>query len=107
MENEPVASVGSDPLRAVADAMDAAVQGASEGGRRALAAANEVMPAAGRFASDAVYKTCYSVAFCAVFPAVLLARLIPRDNAAVRGLIDGASAAIGCVDQVKPRSLSS
>jgi hypothetical protein len=107
MQDESVASLASDPLRAVADAMDAAVQAAKEGGDRAVATAAEVIPAVGQFASQAVYKTCYSLSFCAVFPAVLIARSIPRDNAIVHGLVDGAHAAVDLVDQVKSRSVSS
>jgi len=106
MHDESVASPTSDPLRAVADAMDAAVRAAKEGGDRALAAATDAVPAVGQFASQAVYKTCYSVSFCAVLPMVLIARLIPRDNAAVHGLIDGAHAAIDFADQMKSRPVS-
>jgi hypothetical protein len=107
MQDESVASVASDPLRAIADAMDAAVQAAKEGGDRALATATDLVPAAGQFLSQAVYKTCYLVSFCAVFPTLLIARSIPRNNAAARGLIDGAQAAIDLVDQTKSRSVSS
>jgi hypothetical protein len=107
MQNESVASVASDPLRAVADAMDAAVQAAKEGGDRALSTAADVMPAVGQFVSQAVYKTCYSLSYCAVFPTMLIARSIPRENAAVHGLIDGAHAAIDFVDQMKSKAASS
>jgi hypothetical protein len=37
----------------------------------------------------------------------LLSRSIPRDNPAVRGLIDGASAAVRKVDEIKCASLGS
>jgi hypothetical protein len=40
-----------------------------------------------------------------VFPAMLLASAIPRNNEAVRGLIDGAQAAILKVDQIRGRSI--
>jgi hypothetical protein len=105
MQDESVASVSSDPLRAVADAMDAAVHAAKEGGDRALTAATDAVPAAAQFVSQAVYKTCYSVSFCAVLPVVLIAGFIPRENAAVRGLIDGVHAAIDFADKMKSRSL--
>jgi hypothetical protein len=87
--------------------MDAAVQAAKVGGDRALAAATEAAPAASQFVSQAVYKTCYSVAFGAVLPVVLIARLVPHNNALVHGLIDGAHAAVDFADQVKSRSVSS
>ena len=52
-----------------------------------------------------MYSTCYSFSYGLVFPAMLLARTIPRDNEAVRGLIDGAQAAIQKVDQVRGTSI--
>jgi hypothetical protein len=107
MQNESAASVSSDPLRAIADAMDAAVQAAKAGGDRALAAATDAAPAASQFVSQAVYKTCYSISFGAVLPVVLLARFVPRNNALVDGLIDGTHAAIDFADQIKSRSVSS
>ena len=106
MQNESLASLASDPLRAVADAMDAAVQAAKQSGDRALYSAGDVVPAVGQFVSQAVYKTCYSLSYCAVFPAVLAARSIPHENAVVHGLIDGACAAIDLVGQMKSRSAS-
>ena len=69
--------------------------------------AHDLAPAAGRVASQAVYKTCYSLSFCAVFPVIFIARWIPRENAVVRGLIDGAHAAVDSVDQGKSTSISS
>jgi hypothetical protein len=107
MHDESVVSPEtSDPLRAIADAMDAAVHAAKEGGDKAIAAATDAVPAMGQFASQAVYKTCYSVSFCAVLPIAVLARLIPRNNAAVHGLIDGAHAATDFANQMKSRSTS-
>jgi hypothetical protein len=106
MQPESVVSSGSDPLKAVADAMDAAVQVAKEGAVKARATATDAIPAAGEFLSRAVYKTCYAVSFGAVFPTVLIARSIPKNNAAVHGLIDGAQAAIDLVHEMKSRSAS-
>jgi hypothetical protein len=103
MQDESLASPTPEPLRAVADAMDSVVKGAKEGADHAIAAATDAAPAAAQFVSQAVYKTCYSVSFCAVVPVVLLARLIPSDNAGVHGLIDGAHAAIDYVDQMQSR----
>ena len=83
------------------------MKAATEGRDRAVATANDLAPAAGRVVSQAVYKTCYSVSFCAVLPVMLIARWIPRENAAVRGLIDGAHAAVDSVDQAKSTPISS
>lgn len=107
MTDDPVPSVSADPLRSIADAMDAAVQAAKDGRDRAVATAHQVAPAAGEFMSKAVYNTCYSVSYCVVLPALLAAAWIPRENAAVRGFIDGAHAAIDSVEQSKSGSTTS
>jgi hypothetical protein len=106
MESESAVSAGSDPLKAVADAMDAAVQAAKQGAENARETAADAFPAAGEFLSRAVYKTCYSVSFGVVFPTVLLARSIPKENAVVRGIIDGAHAASDLVHEMKSKSAS-
>jgi hypothetical protein len=104
MQTESVVSTDSDPLRAVADAMDTAVQAMTDGAEHARATANDVIPAASQFLSQAVYKVSYSVSFGVVFPAMLIARWIPKDNAVVYGLIDGAHAARDLVDEMKSKS---
>jgi hypothetical protein len=104
MEGEPVASTGSDPLQAVADAMDAAVNAAKEGVEGARATANEVLPAVNSFLSRAVYRTCYSISYGVVFPSLLIARSIPTNNAVIHGFVDGAHAARDMVDEMKPKS---
>jgi hypothetical protein len=80
----------------------ALVQGAArDGAADAREAAERTWAATSRFVSRLVYTTCYSVSYGVVFPAVFLAHAIPSDNAAVRGLIDGARAAIDKVDQLR------
>jgi hypothetical protein len=105
MTSESVSSSSSDPLEIVANAMDAAVKAAKEGAEGARATAAEAMPAATQFLSTVVYKTCYSISFGIVFPSMMLARSIPKNNAAVHGLIDGAHAALDMVNEMKPKSL--
>jgi hypothetical protein len=104
MEGESVGSTGSDPLQAVADAMDAAVNAAKEGVEGARASATEVLPAINGFLSRAVYKTCYSISYGVVFPSLLIARSIPKNNAVIHGFVDGAHAARDMVDEMKPKS---
>jgi hypothetical protein len=104
MTSESVASTGSDPLKAVADALDTAVQATKDGVVKARATASDAIPAAGRFLSQATYKTCYGISFGVVFPTMLIVRLIPKDNAAVHGFIDGAHAAIDSLNEMKSRS---
>jgi hypothetical protein len=86
--------------------MDAAVKAAKEGAEDARSTLAGALPAAGQFMSRAVYKTCYSISFGIVFPTMLIARTIPKNNAAVHGLIDGAHAAIDMVTEMKPKAVS-
>ena len=106
MQTVSVTSTVSDPLKSVADAMDAAVNAAKEGVEKARATAIDAVPAASQFLSRAVYKTCYSVSFGVVFPTMLIASFIPKNNAAVHGLVDGAHAAIDLVNEMKAKSAS-
>ncbi len=106
MSNEAVITVSNDPLRSVADALDAAVQVAKGGVKDVRAAASGALPALGSFLSGATFKTCYAVSNGVVFPAALVARAIPKENAVVYGLIDGARAAIDMVNEMKAKSLS-
>lgn len=48
---------------------------------------------AGETVSKTIYATCYYCSFGVVFPTMLLASLIPKENAIVHGLVDGAAAA--------------
>ena len=106
MQTESDASTGTDPLKAVADALDTAVKATKEGVEHARETATRAMPAASEFLSQAAYKTCYGLSFGVVFPTMLLVRAIPKDNAAVHGLIDGAQAAIDLVNEMKTKSPS-
>jgi hypothetical protein len=40
-----------------------------------------------------------------VFPTVLVARSVPKDNPLVHGLVDGAHAAVDMVDEMRKRKL--
>jgi hypothetical protein len=106
MSDEAVKAASDDPLRSVADALDAAVQSAKESVGGVAASASSAMPALGGLLSGLTYKTCYAVSYGVVFPAVLLARAIPKENAAVHGLVDGARAAMDLVDEMRVKSVS-
>jgi hypothetical protein len=82
-----------DPLKAAADAMALAVRAAKDGASDARARVDEAMPAIGRFFSRLTYTTCYAVSYGVVFPTMLVVRAVPKENAVVHGLIDGALAA--------------
>jgi hypothetical protein len=76
----------SDPLQDAAEAMGSAMQSVREGASGAL-------PAVGRFVSRVVYSSSYALSYGIVFPLMVVVRAIPKDNAMVHGLVDGALAA--------------
>jgi len=80
--------------------MEVAVQAARQGAADARAAAARAWPASRVILARAVYNTTYTISYGLVFPAAFVAQAIPRDNAAVRGLIEGAEAASRRVDQL-------
>jgi len=90
-----------DPLKTVADALEAAVQAAKDGATNAREAASEFLPESGSLLSKIAYNTCYAVSYGLVFPSVLIAQTIPHNNALVHGLIDGAHAARDMAAEMK------
>src|SRR4051812_27216753 len=99
---------GPEPLQAVADAMEKAVEAARGGASEAREAAARALPEANSLLSKLAYNPCYAVSYGVVFPSVLLARSVPQNNAVVHGLIDGAHAAFDLVDEMKrPRAVES
>lgn len=103
MSTESTAPTGGDPMKAVADAMDAAVKAAQEGAEGARATVAEAFPAASQMVSRVVYKACYGLSYGIVFPTMFVARSIPKNNAAVHGFLDGAHAAMDMIDEMKPQ----
>jgi hypothetical protein len=97
-------SAGSDPLKAVADAMQTAVDAAKDGVADARASAEQMAPAVGRFFSRFVYTTSYTISYGLVFPTMFLVSAVPKDNALVHGLVDGGRAARKKVHEIKSRS---
>jgi hypothetical protein len=102
-ENASAEAQASDPLKTVADAMEHAVQAAKDGALDARARVDQALPAVNRFVSRFVYTTCYTLSYGVVFPSVLVARTIPKNNPIVHGLVDGANAAIDMVDEMRKR----
>jgi hypothetical protein len=96
-----------DPLKTVADALDVAVKAAKDGTAEAKTTAGKMLPAAGRFLSRFVYTTSYTLSYGVVFPAILIAKSMPANNAVVHGFADGAKAANDMVVQIKNRRLES
>jgi hypothetical protein len=97
-ETQPEA--GGDAALSMSGTLELAAKGAQEGAADAREAAIRTLAATSRFVNRFVYTASYTVSYGVVFPVALLAESIPRDNAAVRGLIDGAEAAIQRVDEI-------
>jgi hypothetical protein len=87
----------------VANALNRAVKTVQEGGGDVRAAAEKKLPAAIQFLSRVAYTASYTVSYGVVFPAVLVAKSVPADNALVHGFADGARDASAKVDHVKHR----
>ncbi len=104
-DNASVEAQTSDPLKTVADAMEHAVKAAREGASDARAKVDQALPAMNRFASRFVYTACYTISYGVVFPTILVARSVPKDNPIVHGLVDGAHAAVDMVEEMKKRKL--
>jgi hypothetical protein len=102
---ETPAGASQEPAESSTGALTLMRQAARDGALDAREAATRVWSSTSLFASRFVYTTCYTLSYGVVFPSVLLANAIPRENAAVRGLIDGAQAAIQKVDQLRSGSL--
>jgi hypothetical protein len=97
-ENAGSKTLKTGPSEAAAGTMDTAVRAARDGAADARAAVDRALPAISRFVSRFVYTTSYSLSYGFVFPTMLLVRVIPKDNALVHGLVDGAQAATDLVD---------
>jgi hypothetical protein len=90
-----------DPLGSASGALELASNAARDGAADARDAAIRTWNATSQIACRLVYSTCYAVSYGVVFPAVFLAHSIPRNNAVVRGLVDGAQGAIHKVEQLR------
>ncbi len=96
-------AVSAESFSTGSGTVEVAVQAARQGAADAKAAVARAWPASGVILARAVYNTTYTVSYGLVFPAAFVAQAIPRENAAVRGLIDGAEAASRRVDQLLGR----
>lgn len=76
----------SDPMQETGDTAGTALQSMSRDG-------SEAISGVGNFVGRLVYTTSYTVSYGVVFPTMLIVRAVPKDNALVHGLIDGALAA--------------
>ena len=99
--SENLAAVNHNAFDPAAGPLGFVTRAARDGAADARAAADRTWEATHRFACRFVYTTTYTVSYGVVFTSALLARSVPRDNAAVRGLIDGARAAVEKVDHLR------
>jgi hypothetical protein len=68
MPMNTISAAGADPMTALAEAMDAAVEAAERAGSTLSAG----LPAAGRLLARVIYGSSYALSFGIVFPAALL-----------------------------------
>jgi hypothetical protein len=106
MSDEMSTAASAEPLKSVAAALDAAAQAIQDGVRDLASTASGAVPALDGLLSRLTYKTCYAVSYGVVLSTVLVARAIPKENAAVHGFIDGARAAIDAVDEMRSGAAS-
>jgi hypothetical protein len=93
-------AAGHESAVSVTGTLELAKRAAQEGAADAREAAIRTWAATSQFVNRFVYTASYTISYGVVFPVVLVARAIPSNNAAVRGLIDGAEAARQRVDQI-------
>jgi hypothetical protein len=92
-------------LDSVSGTMNVIARAARDGAADARAAATKALSNTGLFLSRIVYTGTYTISYGVVFPIAFLASSIPRNNAAVRGLIEGAQAASHRADAILGHSL--
>jgi hypothetical protein len=90
---EMTTDMPTSPVAEASNTLDTITKAARAGAADAQEMANRVWASTSLFLSRFVYTTSYTISYGVVFPATLIARTVPHDNAAVRGLIDGAKAA--------------
>lgn len=96
----------ADPLAGVAQAMANAVEAARAGVSDAADSARGAVPRVNLFLSRMAYTTSYAVSYGIVFPTVFIGQYVPKNNALVHGLSDGAAAAREAVAAMNTKSLT-
>ncbi|MCY2966864.1 MAG: hypothetical protein NT069_25075 [Planctomycetota bacterium] len=93
--------VADDAMNKVAQAMSDAAGAIRSGASDATEKARQLAPAAARVVGQTVYTTCYYLSYGVVFPTMFVASFIPKNNALVHGLVDGARAASDAVADLR------
>lgn len=99
-------SASNDPTQnevfeKVAVAMATAAEAMKSGATDARSAAARAVPKAQLALSKTVYSTSYYLSYGVVFPMLMVTSLIPKNNALVHGMVDGARAAHDAVDNLR------
>lgn len=102
---EPV--MNDEPVREAGNTIQIVTKAAKDGAADAKEAAVKLWSNAGLFLCRFVYTTSYTISYGVVFPTVLIARSIPKNNVVVKGLIEGAEAASAKVDEIRSGSPAS
>jgi len=82
-----------DTVDSSVDAPRSAFESGHVGSSEIQLSGSGALPATGRFLGRVVYNTSYAVSFGVTFPVMMIVRVMPRENALVHGLVDGALAA--------------
>jgi hypothetical protein len=93
--------LSGEPMRESAGAMTLVTRAAKAGATDARETATKVWNGTSRFVSRFVYTTSYTLSYGVVFPAMLVARAIPKDNVIMRGIVEGAHAATEKVEELQ------
>jgi hypothetical protein len=105
MTNVAMKTPGIYALRVVADALDSAVEAAKNGTGPVAPTPSGIMRSLSGMLSGLTFNTCYAISYGVVFPTLVAAHAIPRDNPAVNGLIGGSRAARDALDELKSSSV--
>src|SRR3954469_14923975 len=84
----------------VTGTIDLFSRAARDGAADAREAASRVLSGTGMFLSRILYTSTYTISYGLFFPVAILAQRIPRDNAAIRGMIEGAQSASRRADRI-------
>jgi len=82
-----------DTVDSVGNASGSIFDSLRQGASDLQVSAGEALPATGRFLGRVFYNASYAVSFGVTFPVMMIVRIVPKENAMVHGLVDGALAA--------------
>lgn len=99
-ENTIETSSGATDQQTFAGVAEAVKEGAADAAQDASTVSSSI----GKYVTKAVHGGCYYVAYGVTFSSLMVAKLIPTNNALVQGLQDGAKAAVEDVKKLDSRA---